>query len=244
MTSKDKKLLMTIRKELNDRSLTPNGGRISVSIDHGDVLLFGLIENEQERNRIAEKLGHIDGVKNIEFKGGQMMPGNFGHDRQMHKSMPKENKNQSSSKQSYYAPAMHNQVSMNENRQQQYNSNSNQEQYSPNEANTYSGNKFGTRQQMQRRGQVSDESLRQKIKDKLTNAKYSKSYGNLDIQVSNHTVTVTGYVDTQGDRQDVENRVKSTPGVKNVNLYIMVKNPKSGTQRSLDQMNGRSYKNY
>jgi osmotically-inducible protein OsmY len=103
----------------------------------------------------------------------------------------------------------------------------------------------GRMQPMQQKGQTTqDATLKEKINDKLTNVWFSKAYENLDIQVSNNTVTIRGTVDTDKDKAEVERRVRSIPEVKDVRLQLTIKNSGGDTRKGQDQRSGSTSQSY
>lgn len=68
----------------------------------------------------------------------------------------------------------------------------------------------------------SDTLLQQKIDDALKNNYLKKNYKQVNARVYNGSVTLTGSVETEQDRQDVEKRVHEVSGVRNVNDQLKV----------------------
>ena len=61
-----------------------------------------------------------------------------------------------------------------------------------------------------------------KIKDKLKGGWFGKSFEAVDVNADNGVVTISGVVLSEQDKQDVENKVKEIPEVKQVNNQLQV----------------------
>ena len=75
----------------------------------------------------------------------------------------------------------------------------------------------------------SDQHIREKINDELTNTWFSKKYTNVKAEVSDGQVTLTGVVDSQSDLKAVEDRIKNIPGIKLVRNHLQVMASKNGS---------------
>ena len=83
----------------------------------------------------------------------------------------------------------------------------------------------------------SDKMLQQKVEDSLKNNYLKKNYSTVNARVYNGNVTLMGSVDSEQDRQDVENRIRSLKGVNNVNDQLQVG---SSTQTSSNDSYSRN----
>lgn len=66
-----------------------------------------------------------------------------------------------------------------------------------------------------------DEDLRRSLNDALTGGMFSKSYKQIQIQVNNGVVTLSGFVETEDDRKDALDRVRKI-GVRHIDDRITV----------------------
>ncbi len=69
---------------------------------------------------------------------------------------------------------------------------------------------------------LSDDDLRDKIKDKLATGWFGKTFSDVDVDVIDGVVTISGTVETDQDKQDVEKKVKEFPEVSKVNNQLQV----------------------
>lgn len=84
---------------------------------------------------------------------------------------------------------------------------------------------------------VSDQDLLKKISDKIGSGWFSKGYENVNAQVNNGNVTLTGTVKTMDDKEKVEKEVRNIRGVRSLNSQISAQEP--GNYK-----NSRDYKDY
>lgn len=69
---------------------------------------------------------------------------------------------------------------------------------------------------------TADSLIQNKIDDTLRNNYLKKNYNTINARVYNGNVTLTGSVESEQDRQDVESRVRLVQGVNNVNDQLQV----------------------
>ncbi len=86
-------------------------------------------------------------------------------------------------------------------------------------ANYYSQNLSGNFNDQK---ESSDKLIQSRIEDALRNNHLKTNYGSVTSRVYNGNVTLSGYVQTEDDRQDVESRVRNVNGVKNINDQLTV----------------------
>lgn len=75
--------------------------------------------------------------------------------------------------------------------------------------------------------QPTDREIEQEIRDDLSPGWFSKGFESVTFQVLNGNVTLRGTVETNEDKDDIEDSVKDIDGVKNVNNQIIVTGKKS-----------------
>lgn len=80
---------------------------------------------------------------------------------------------------------------------------------------------------------TSDGILQQKVNDAIKNNYLKKNYKTVNARVYNGNVTLNGTVETEEDRQEVENRIRSL-GVNNINDQLQVSSAYSGPSESKD----------
>jgi osmotically-inducible protein OsmY len=95
-------------------------------------------------------------------------------------------------------------------------------QYSDRAGMQQDRNAFADRDQ--RHGEeLSDSELENRIRETLTGRWFAKSYPNVRISVNNGNVTLSGQVETESDRLDVENKTKEISGVKQIKNQLQIK---------------------
>ena len=67
-----------------------------------------------------------------------------------------------------------------------------------------------------------DQKLTKDIRDKLSSGLFSKGYEQVNIDAKNGTVTLTGNVQTQSDKDKVEKEVRNMSGVRSLNSRIVI----------------------
>lgn len=67
-----------------------------------------------------------------------------------------------------------------------------------------------------------DTLMQNKINDALKNNYLKKNYNTVNATFKNGSVTLTGIVESEDDRQDVESRVRSVDGVKDINDQLQI----------------------
>lgn len=70
---------------------------------------------------------------------------------------------------------------------------------------------------------LSDSDLQSKIKDKLAAGWFGKTFSDVDVDVTDGVVTISGVVSSDQDKQDVEKKVREFPEVKDVHNQLQVK---------------------
>jgi len=70
--------------------------------------------------------------------------------------------------------------------------------------------------------QISDAELQQLVQEKLRRG-WDAKYTNINVQVANGEVTLTGYVETEADRIAVERRVWSIPEIRFVENRLEIR---------------------
>lgn len=80
--------------------------------------------------------------------------------------------------------------------------------------------------------EYSDADLTKKIKDKIGSGAFSKGYDQVNAEVKNGIVTLTGPVNTLKDKEKVEEEVRNIKGVKGVDSKITVNQPSESSSRS------------
>lgn len=74
-------------------------------------------------------------------------------------------------------------------------------------------------------GQASDAEIQTRIQTILAGTKDTENkFSDIRVKVSNHIVTLSGFVDTLRDRQDLKNKISDIDGVKNIDDRIAVRN--------------------
>lgn len=68
-----------------------------------------------------------------------------------------------------------------------------------------------------------DNNLRNQIRDRLAGGWFGKAFEGVNIDVNNGVVTITGFVLNDQDKQDVENRIRQLPLVKEVINQLQVR---------------------
>lgn len=71
-------------------------------------------------------------------------------------------------------------------------------------------------------GYVSDQEISKKIHDEIAGGWLSKGYEKVTFEVNNGNVMLRGSVDTQDDKNKIEEKVKKIDGVKQINNQIIV----------------------
>lgn len=69
---------------------------------------------------------------------------------------------------------------------------------------------------------VSDQDLNKKIQDTLSSGWFSKGFKNVSFDVNNGTVNLRGTVDSQENKQKIEDNIRKIDGVRQVNNQITV----------------------
>lgn len=70
-----------------------------------------------------------------------------------------------------------------------------------------------------------DQELAKNVRDKLSSGWFSKGYEQVQVQVNNGNVTLTGSVKTNDDKLKVEKEVRNLDGVKSLNSQLTVQEP-------------------
>jgi osmotically-inducible protein OsmY len=86
----------------------------------------------------------------------------------------------------------------------------------------------GQAQGQQGGGSQEDQQLTGRIRDSLRSM-FSNKYNNVNVSMNNGTVTLTGTVASDSDKSDLEQKVRSFPGVRNVNNQVTVQNQAQGS---------------
>lgn len=69
----------------------------------------------------------------------------------------------------------------------------------------------------------SDSQLKEKIRDKFKGGFFSRGYDNVQFQVNNGKVTLTGTVEKDSDRNDLSEKVNKIEGVKSIDNQVTVR---------------------
>lgn len=80
--------------------------------------------------------------------------------------------------------------------------------------------------------QISDKDLEKNVRDALSGNWLSTNYKDVQVVVSNGSVTLSGYVQSDKDKSDAEDKVRKIAGVRNVRNQIEVKKPAESSYRS------------
>lgn len=86
---------------------------------------------------------------------------------------------------------------------------------------------------------VSDQALINAIQDKLSTSWFTKEFKNVTVAVDFGVVDLGGTIDTQADKEKVEDIVKNINGVKQVNNNIMVKSSSDETPKKMASQSQR-----
>lgn len=81
---------------------------------------------------------------------------------------------------------------------------------------------------------ISDQELAKKIQDKIGEGYFSKGFDQVNVQVKEGTVTLTGSVRTYDDKEKVEKEVRNIDGVRKLNSQIAVQEPNSKDKAARD----------
>jgi osmotically-inducible protein OsmY len=112
--------------------------------------------------------------------------------------------------------------------------------YGQNRGTSY-GQDQGSRYGQQSQGfsgqeQGNDQKLNSDIRDSLR-SRFSDKYSNVNASANNGTVTLTGTVATQEDKNDLDKKIRDFKGVRNVNNQVMVQ----PNQQQQQQPQGNRY---
>ncbi len=138
--------------------------------------------------------------------------------------------NQSPDRRNDYGWRNGNNQSQNNNNQSSYNSRSNSrysnqsiaEQNTHYRANNGQGYYYLNLSDNQIADENSDRLLQNKIEDALKNNYLKKNFTTVNTRVYNGNITLTGSVDSEQDRQDVEKRIRAIKGVGSINDQMQV----------------------
>lgn len=83
-------------------------------------------------------------------------------------------------------------------------------------------------------GHLSDDQIRRRIKDELTKTWISKSYENVKIDINNGDVSLSGIVEGEGDLGEVEDRIRTIPGVKVIRNQLKIMAAKNGGYQKMN----------
>lgn len=82
---------------------------------------------------------------------------------------------------------------------------------------------------------VSDQELSQKVNEKIGPGWFSNGYDQINIQVKDGVVTLSGSVRTASEKEKVEREVRNLDGVVSVNSRIRVQEPNGKEERKYPQ---------
>lgn len=252
-TENDRVILLQIRENLRDADLDTMPSDLTISVQSGVVSLQGRLASEDDREEIEELISDISGVRSTRWETStarqQQAAGSY---------MQNQNRTQHSNRSGMNANWQNNANRANQGQFNTQNTNrsntngswfggsnrSSQDQYGAQSANRNNSNEswlgddsWGSNDRNgANKAQLSDEELKSKVNEVLSGGWFSRSYPNINAQVSNGVVTLSGNVDSQEAKQTVENRVHEISGVKSVNNSIQIS--KSNGMNGASRTNG------
>lgn len=223
---RDEEIMLNVRYALSDPSLTSNGDRIQIKVNNGVVFLRGDVDEEEEKQDIADAVKTIRGVRDVQIE--LRTPSSQSYQRQQQP-------------QSYrFSPSWDDNLAYEELDEEFVTEEFDQRPASTQQQNmnrrTFDQDKramdqrrspLEERRQMaaQKDGEpiLNDNEIKEKIVDKLTNTWIRKKYEGIQVDVRNQQVTLRGTVDSPSDLSEIENRIHQIPEVKSINNEIKVK---------------------
>lgn len=91
---------------------------------------------------------------------------------------------------------------------------------------------------------ISDQKIEKQVRDQLSSGWFAKGYEQVDVQVNNGIVTLQGFVNSQEDKNKLEQEVRKIDGVTNVNNQLNIQVPATDTSFNDDAQGAYSKKTY